>query len=224
MTAKLSRFPQMLHLTTISSAALHVKVRSRCGIERHVRRVVVLFAITAFTPTRVTGSILRPLPLFEQTVIGTIRAHNEIVRPVVRADVIDVVNFFLVSQESTESAFNHENVLGNGTASSCAGMIGGVFSNIVVTVSPNAAPPTRMELAEFSLKDVRVASDRMADAKEQGFAFALDPPSPVVGSRGDWGRASASTLTKTRRIQQSCAPGACADGTNIAISTRRNDV
>lgn len=211
MTARLSRFVQLLQLATARTTTLPVKISSRCRMEHHMQRVIVLFAISAFTPTRVTASIQRPLPLFEQTMISAIGAHDEISRPVVRAHVTEVVNLFLASQKSAENAFNHKNVLRNSTASTCARVIGDVLSNIIVSVSPDAAPPTGMEFTESSLKGRRMRSDRVADAKKQRLTFSFDSPTSVLRPLAKRCRESATTLTKTRRIYQSRAPIACAD-------------
>lgn len=108
----LSRFPLPLFpLSLIESVALRVTGCCASHVNAHVLGVIVLLAELTLAPVGVSASIPRPLTLFNEEVVGAVRADEQVLGSVVRLDAVPVVDFFSPSQVAPERTFDHQNVL-----------------------------------------------------------------------------------------------------------------
>lgn len=108
---KLSRFlSQPVTLLAVNIVALKVVVRVPLVASQIVGGVILL-AIQALAPTRLSAGIQSPLPAMEQTVVGVVRADYQIRGPVIGSDAVEVVDFLSALQIATEDTLGHQVML-----------------------------------------------------------------------------------------------------------------
>lgn len=200
----LSRFsspPLPLSLITGFTSQMVVG-RSRCT-RAHVLYVVVLLAVLTLAPVGIAAGIERPLPSLNHKVVGAVGTDEQVRGPVVSSDVVPVVDFFGAFQVATEHSFDYEDVLIDVPALVRSGMSG----RFLLNVFPGECYPALPCRALFS-----ALPRSMLVVKPSG--LASDIPSRRIRLPSDSGGLPATTLTNTRRIQQSRAPNVCADSSS----------
>lgn len=191
--AKLRDSLQPIPFSVVPPVAFRVVLGVRGFLKDHLLKSVVLFAVYALSPTSVAASIVGSLPRFDQEVVSTIGAQDEVRRAVVSPDVIQVVDFLFALHVATECPFDHELVLKDVPARVGIWMSGGAFQNVAIALECPALP-----VGIFFERH----SGSVTFANQQRLALTNAVASAIPGPTREGSGEPASTPTNTRRIYQ----------------------